>query len=536
MPRFRNLLLTILSGLLFALAWPERGFDLLIFFAFVPLFFVQQDLGDRRKRGMFWYAWLGFLIWNVLTTWWIWHSTSVGSLFAMGLNSLFVAVVFYVFHLSKKKLYQNKRGFFILIFYWITWEYFHMNWDLTWSWLNLGNVFAGSPKFIQWYEHTGTLGGSVWVILVNIVAYHFINHLVSKKSWPAWAPAASLLVLLIVVPILFSVNRYNNYEEYYSPIDVVIVQPNSDPYNEQYELPPDELLEKNLKLAVSAITDSTTFIIFPESTLYDGVYPLWENTLQQAPLIKMLREFATKHPDLSVVIGASTYKEILDGEPIGHAARKFRNSEGYYYSYNSALLMDTTQYIQIHHKSKLTPGVEIMPSWGILKPIEALAIDLGGMTGTLATDKSPVIFEDVNEVKVSPIICYESIYGEFVAKTIAKGAQAIFIITNDGWWQNTPGHRQHNRYAVLRAIETRRSIARSANTGISSVINQRGDMLQQTKYWEPDVITARINLNDELTYYVRNGDYIAEVSVFLSALMLLISFTQGFLRRRKSMV
>ncbi len=533
MNRIQLLLMSILSGLLFALAWPERGVSLLIFVAFVPLFFIQQQLGDTNKKGVFLYAWLAFLIWNVLTTWWIWYSTDVGSILAMMLNSLFVAVVFYVFHLSKKKLYSNKRGFIILLFYWIAWEFFHMNWDLTWSWLNLGNVFASNPKWIQWYDITGTMGGTAWVILVNILAFHFIKLLLAKSYGLKLAINGAALLLCLIVPMIYSYAVYTNYIETEDPIEIVVVQPNTDPYTEQYESPARELLEKNIQMAREKITDSTVFLVFPESTLYDGVRSIWEDALDRSPLITRVQDFANEFPHVSIVIGASTHRLIGSNEKRNHAARKFTNSEGYYYSYNTAFLIDTSDYIQIHHKSKLTPGVEIMPSWGILKPIESFAINLGGMTGTLATDEYPVVFNNLTNTKVSPVICYESIYGEFVAKTVLEGAQFIFIITNDGWWGNTPGHRQHNQYAVLRAIETRRSIARSANTGISAFINQRGDISQKTEYWEPAVIRSKLNKNDTLTYYVKNGDYIARAAAFVSALILLISFTQGYLRKKK---
>ncbi len=158
---------------------------------------------------------------------------------------------------------------------------------------------------------------------------------------------------------------------------------------------------------------------------------------------------------------------------------------------------------------------------------------MGGTTGTLARDKEPMIFMDQNNMGSSPIICYESVYGEFVTETIKRGGQIIFLITNDGWWGNTPGHKQHLTFSVLRAIETRRSVARSANTGISAFINQRGDVQQATNYWEPAVIKQTINANTKLTYYVKYGDYIARISMFISALVLLISLTQGFLRKRK---
>lgn len=534
MKRIYLVLLSVLSGLLLALAWPERGFNPLIFVAFVPLFFVQQQLGDTGKRGMFWLAWLAFLIWNVLTTWWIWYSTDVGSIFAMGLNSLFVAIVFYVFHLSKKKLYQNQKGFVILVFYWISWEFFHMNWDLTWSWLNLGNVFASSPGLVQWYEITGTLGGTAWVLLVNIVVFHLVRSIVCTKERTMVYVNSVVLLLLLAVPITYSLIVYSNYAEEENPVEVVVVQPNTEPYFEAYNTPPLEILEKNLSLAEKMITDSTEFVVFPESTLYDGARSIWEEALNTSPLIRRLQEFVKQYPQVSIIIGASTHRQIPEGEPKNHAARKFTHAEGYYYAYNTAFLIDTSQFIQVHHKSKLTPGVEIMPSWGILKPIENLAVNLGGMTGTLSRNESPVVFSNEHGIKVSPVICYESIYGEYVTQSVDLGAQLIFIITNDAWWGNTPGHRQHMQYAVLRAIETRRSIARSANTGISAFINQRGDILQKTTWWEPTAIRRKINLNDKLTYYTKNGDYIARVSAFISAMILLISFTQGFLRKRKS--
>jgi len=109
----------------------------------------------------------------------------------------------------------------------------------------------------------------------------------------------------------------------------------------------------------------------------------------------------------------------------------------------------------------------------------------------------------------------------------------IFIITNDGWWKNTPGYHQHLSFARLRAIETRRSIARSANTGISCFINQRGDVLQATNWWVATSIKGTINANDEITFYVKAGDYIARISLFVAALILL-QLISVWLMKKKS--
>ena len=136
-----------------------------------------------------------------------------------------------------------------------------------------------------------------------------------------------------------------------------------------------------------------------------------------------------------------------------------------------------------------------------------------------------------SRARIAPVICYESIFGEYHNGYIKKGAQAIFIMTNDGWWDNTAGHRQHLYFASLRAIETRRGIARSANTGISAFVNQRGDILQPTKYGEAVAIKGSLHLNDAITFYVRWGDIIARVALFLTAIFLLNTIVKGKLKK-----
>jgi apolipoprotein N-acyltransferase len=134
---------------------------------------------------------------------------------------------------------------------------------------------------------------------------------------------------------------------------------------------------------------------------------------------------------------------------------------------------------------------------------------------------------------VAPIICYESIWGEYVAKAVSKGAQFIAVITNDGWWGNTSGKDQHLAYAKLRAIETRRWVARSANTGISGFINQRGDVVKKSGWWVSTALEADINLNDELTFYVKYGDYIAQGGCYGSGLFALLLIINSFRKRKK---
>ncbi len=527
--KLHPILLSLLSGILLAAAWPVNGFTPLIFIALVPLMILQHHLGETGKRGMFWYSWLAFFVWNALTTWWIWNSTEAGAVAAIVLNALFSAVIFQVYHISKKRLFNNKRGFGILIFYWITWEYFHSNWDLTWPWLTLGNVFASKHTWIQWYEYTGVFGGSFWILLSNVFIVQIIFRF-KEKDFRYVFVYASAWIVLIAAPLIISHSIYKNYKEAENPMEVVVVQPNIDPYTEEFNLPSQVVMNRIFKLADEKISDKTLYVVCPESAIQEGI---WEENLQHSKSIRLIKKYISQHPNISFVIGASTYRWLTKGEKLTNAARKYRDNE-YYYAYNTAFQIDSTGFVQIHHKSKLTPGVERMPSWWILKPLEKYAIDLGGITGTLKDEDHPTVFENKKTgLKVSPIICYESVFGEFTAKTIAAGANAIFVITNDGWWGNTPGYKQHFLFSVLRAIETRRSVARAANTGTSAFINQRGDVSQATPFWKQASIKETLNANDKITFYVKNGDVIARISAFISFFVLLISFTQSFLRKKE---
>ena len=341
-----------------------------------------------------------------------------------------------------------------------------------------------------------------------------------------------LVLILIILPVITSLVIYRNYHEKESPISVVLVQPNIDPYNEQYSAPPAEVLGRILKLADKKTDSLTDYIVAPESAIQEYV---WEDQIELAESAGILRQYISNHRYVAMVIGISSRKLFQPGEPLSLTARKFTDVDKYYDSYNTALFFNITGKLQRYHKSRLTPGVEMMPYPKLFKFTEKYAIDLGGTVGTLATDPERTPFVAANGLKIAPCICYESVYGDFVAGFVRNGANAIFVITNDGWWGNTAGHRQHFLFSVLRAIETRRSVARSANTGISAFINQRGDVAQATTYWEPAVIKQNINTNDKLTFYVRYGDYIARISLLVAAVMLLLTISNGILKRTRKL-
>jgi len=532
------LLLSILSGAFLALAWPAHGFPGLLFIGFVPLLFMEDYMARNREqfstfRTLF-YSYPAFFTWNLLTTWWIYNSTFMGAVMAIVLNSLFVAIVFQAYSWAKKRLTGNVAGYMALISFWIAFEYLHLNWILTWPWLTVGNGFASYYMWVQWYEYTGVLGGTLWVLVANILIFEVLKGVsfkfrVSSFRFSDLKFIISAIILWIGIPIAISYFIYNNYTETSDPVNFVVVQPNVDPYSEQYSLPPDRVVARIMDLASPLLDSTTNFLVAPESAIQES---MWEDEMSTFSTLRLLREVVASHPQLNILIGGSTFK-AYGKEPPTRTARRFTNSENYYDAFNTAILINASDSLQLYHKSKLTPGVEALPSFRGFKWLEDFAIDLGGTVGSLGTDDYRKVYSTEKTVPVAPIICYESVFGEFFAEFVRNGARVMIIITNDGWWGDTPGHRQHYAFAHLRAIETRRSIARSANTGISAFIDQRGDAHNVTEYWVPAVIKGSLNANNEITFYVRYGDYIARVAVLISALLLLISLVLPIFARKK---
>ena len=545
--------LALLSGLLIAASWPTSGFTPLIFIAFVPLIFLEDNKTtrqqDNKRDGIFGLSFLTFLVWNSLTTWWVWNSTAAGSIAMILLNSTFMATTFWLYHITRKKIFHNKGGFFLLILFFLAFENLHLTWQLNWPWLNIGNVFSHNHTWVQWYEFTGTAGGTIWVLLANIFAYKVIKRLQDYKTTRLQAlvpepvegknqdlgtstssvteqnphtlsssvPQLLLFLAVVLIPMITSKIMYHSYKEKGEEVEVVVAQPNIDPWKEEFRLRASEILNRNFSVAEPLITEKTRFVVSPESTIHENIW------LEKIKLYRSINEskLFSRNNNITYVVGASTLGMAYDKNDF--AARKFHDADEYYYSYNTALSINDTADIQIHQKSRLTPGVEMMPSWWFLRPIKNLAIDLGGTVGTLKSEDTVTVF-DYGKYKVAPMICYESVFGGYVTDFVRNGANMIFVITNDGWWGNTPGHRQHFEMSKLRAIENRRSIARSANTGISGFINQRGDVVECSNYWEPTALRNTINVNDEMTFYSRHGDYIYRVASFIAILVLCFTF------------
>ncbi len=519
-------LTSVLSGILLWLSWPERGFTPLIFIALVPLLFAEDRFCKlhKNKKGfrMFGNFFIALFTWNILTTWWIYYATDVGSIVAMAVNSLFMAVIWQLFYLSKKKQ-GPVVGYFALIFFWIAFEYLHLNWEISWPWLTLGNVFSICPEWVQWYEFSGTLGGSLWVLIVNLLLFQLLKNLYYKDLLLRIRKInvfilAGIISISIAGPLIFSLYIYYSYNDKGEPINVVVLQPNVDPYNDKFNGTGKEQLASLLNLASGIVDHSTDFCLGPETALPDGIH---EEEIETDPSVISTRIFLERFPKLNMILGLTSFRSYNLNEKIPLTARKSQNGDYYYDVFNAAMLITNDEPVQLYHKSKLVPGVEKMPYPKIFGFLEEYAIKLGGTSGSLGVQENRTNFYAKDRTRIAPAICYESIYGGFMSAYIRDKASFIAIITNDGWWGNTPGYRQHMNYSRLRAIEFRKSIARSANTGISCFINQRGDIVQKSNWWQKDALKQTIYKNDIITFYAKHGDYLGFISSFLAITMIL---------------
>ncbi len=493
----------------------------MIFIAFVPLLYAADFV--KTKMHFFYLSLITTLVWNIGATWWVINSTEF-AIFAFIFNALLMCIPLMGYFIFKRK-YGVLTGSAALVFFWMTFEYLHLNWQLSWPWLTLGNVFAGQSDYILWYSYTGVAGGTLWVLITNLLIKYIFTECVEDRKENKWFSKMLLIaIVIIVIPVVISNIIYSNSKEpdTASKKEVIIVQPNIDPYQKFDANSFNKQMDLLITLSEKNIDSGTALILWPETALCQQVE---QNELKNSLYYQKVFEFLNRHPKVSLQSGFDSYK--LYNSQATPTARKI--SSGIYAdAYNSAVVLKAGKPIPFYNKSKLVPGVETLPTY--FKFLASFFEKFGGTSGGYGMDSMAKAFTiDQTEFKTAPIICYESVYGEYVASYVAHGANLLTIMTNDGWWENTPGHKQHLEYARLRAIETNSFVIRSANTGISAVIDHNGKILQTLSWDKQGVIKAVIpERKFSNTFYTAHGDYLFLIASWLSVAFLLFHFVSFF--------
>ncbi len=522
--KYTLVILSVAGGVLTGIAWTGWCTGLVLLVSFVPFLIIEHHLSENRKRytpnAYFLIILPGLVIFSIIGMGWMRVASISGAIMVISGLSFLMAFTLWLSYVIRLRA-GNKAGIISFFSLWLTYEYASLNISIVSPWLNLGNGLAKDIAFIQWYELTGTGGGTFWILLSN----YFLAHIIIRYANGGKSVSMAIAwMFVIAIPAALSLWRYNSISENSAkPDEVVIIQPNTDPYTEKFIVPFKTQLQKAINMANDQVTEKTDWIITPETTVDD---PVNLDDLHNDKYVRMIQNLTAKYSNQSVVAGLVTFRQydVKDYPPTRSAVQ--RDAPGYYSDhFNSAVRIDTGNSFEVYHKSKLVPGIEMQFFNGPGRLLGRILPYLGGTRWGYGSQEERVTFTHPRTgLKIGPIICYESVFGSFVTEYVLKGANALFIITNDGWWKNTEGYRQHLSFASLRAIETRRPVARCGNTGISCFISIKGKRRSETAWCTETVIKGKIIPEWRITFYVKYGDYIMRISLFVSLLLTLYSF------------
>ncbi|MEO0734252.1 MAG: apolipoprotein N-acyltransferase, partial [Bacteroidota bacterium] len=418
---------SVASGFLLGVGFPGLlPFPFLLLVAWVPLLLLYQRL---RARGagygeVFRHALAATLLFNILTTYWVTNTAFAAGLFALVANSLLMTLPWLFFHWTSQR--SPKVAILALVAGWIAFEYGHYHWELNWPWLTLGNGFAQFPSLIQWYEITGVLGGSAWIWGTNYLALRVYQ---GRKWWP--------LTLAVLLPLFGSLLRYFTYAAPEGKtITVATIQPNFEPHFEKFANNQNAQIDTFLRLSLAATeAGPVDYVVYPETSFGR----IEENQpLNNAPMRILGAELRDRTGYL--VTGFDGYYRFADDEPVSKAVRYIPRGDGSTVALealNAVVQVDLqSQETQTYRKGVFVPGAESFPFRRVFFFLEEWVNSLGGTVAGRGTQERRLPLTSP-QAKVAPVICYESVFGEYFTDYVREGAQAVFVMTNDGWWSNT---------------------------------------------------------------------------------------------------
>ncbi|MEX1010435.1 MAG: apolipoprotein N-acyltransferase [Balneolaceae bacterium] len=500
-------LLSLTAGVLLGLAWPPVNLPILQFPAFLLLFMLLKHC--RTVREVILYTYPGLILWNTITTYWLVMATLTGGIAAILANSLLMLIPLLWI---RKLMHSSAQAFWfapVAAAVWTSYEFLHHRWDLAWNWLALGNGWAELPYLVHYISWTGYLGISFWIVLTSAFLWQAVRQPVPRRLY-------MLLASILIFPLLsmLAMNTTPNPESPHPPIEVAVIQPNLDSYIDLGGFEnADEVVTSLLEQTNVVRTRNTRLILWPENALESVV------TLDSRHVDRIRDSVRVWN---STLITGSGYLQTYE-ERVPKVVRGYRNGVPWNV-YNAALHFSPDGQVSVYKKGRLVPVVERLPFAEFFQGLDRAGwVDWGSLTG-YGRGEEAVNFP-VGPLYTPALICYDSVFPEWVREFVTGGADFLTIITNDGWWGYTSGHIQHFAFARLRAIETQRWIARSANNGISGIIGPDGTIHRKTDYWVQDAFTATIEPNSRLTPYMRFGDWF---NLLVLALALLGSLIPAF--------
>ena len=498
--------LTLSVGLLLGLSYPPVPLPFLVFPAFVLVFRIIE-LSDSAREAAYW-TYPAFVIWNLITTYWLMMATLAGGIAAILANSAVMTVP-----VMLQYYFQNRNWRPLLIALlqtasWLSYEYLHHQWDLAWPWLSVGNAWANVPELVQYISVTGYWGISFWVIFSCALGYQVISqkHKVTKII---------LGIVLFLFPVWsLGISIFEDSESSEIQHQVAVVQPNFDSY-ERYGgyASPTQATDHLLNLTDSVRTQDTDLVVWPENAIQADISNRTTFSDQSTDTKALLQSKAADW-DATILTGA-TYFQYYNQDNAPALPYKAGNSR--YLPFNAALGFVPGKPMEVHRKHNLVPIVERVPFVHFLNAVDILGwVNWNNVQGYGKGERANQF--EVKNTKTPTLICYDSVFPSWIRKYVQNGAGYLTIITNDGWWGNTSGHEQHFAYARLRAIEFDRWIVRSANNGISGIISPSGAIKVETPYWISTAFNYNVPVKTSQTLYARFGDWLPQLMLIFLAI------------------
>ncbi len=517
-----SMLPAIVSAVMLAASFAPVGLSILAWIAFVPLFIslerVLHGTGGALKRVVV--TGLAFgMTFFLLTVYWVVNSmynfggvpivVSIGVMLLMVLYLSVYPALFAVGFCFTRALSPVLRIFFIPSL-WVALEWLRGYLFTGFPWVLAGYSQANHPLLIQTADLFGVYGIGFTILSVNTAIYLALRSrfAVQEEGTEAGAtPVTPVFVsaLLLGFTIIYGVVTLGSVGERVSgwkKIEAAVAQGN---INQSVKWDPsyaEKTVDIYRRLSLKAVEGSEVeLIIWPETSV--PFYLAKDRLLSPR------------------VLGAATEAgaSILTGSP----HYEFDGTTPLYF--NSAFLISTSGTISGRYdKIKLVPFGEYVPLNKILFFIKKLTVGIGDFTP--GPGPSPI---DFNGGSIGVLICFESVFPDIAGASIRSGAGLLAVITNDGWFGRTSAPYQHFDKAVLRAVEGRVYVLRSANTGISGVIDPLGRVTRKTALFTEDVITAKVGIREgPLTFYTRYPWPLPAVTIVFSAVVL----CYVFMRRR----
>lgn len=471
------------AGGILAFAYPPFGLGFLAYAGLAVSFWIcgfadAQSLPSLRvvaKR-----AWVFGATFHLATLYWIAWVNFPGMLVMCAILGGYITIVYII----QAGLVRRWGPATIWLFpvLWTGHEYLRGLGVLAFPWTNLSLSQVGYSPLIQFADITGDLGVSFLVAFTNVLVFEAARRLQQSRRQPV------LLIVLVLfihaIAIIYGVRALSTLKSTDS-IRVAVLQGDIDSYA-KWE---DDFVDKSMAVYEAqtrdAVEQGAELVVWPETAA--PMYLRSERVYQKA-----LRDLSTEL-HTSLLIGTLEFKRI---------------EEKSYLRYNAAIGLDQGRYSEdFHAKMHLVPFGEWIPFSNHLKLLDKL--EVGGAHFTAG--ERYVLFDHAKG-PYAAAICYESAFPDIIRRFVKDGARFLVNITNDGWYGFSSGPPQHAALAILRAVETRRPIARSANTGISCFIDRAGRMHQVSRQYVPDVRIYDLPLGDagEKTFFVRHGMWLGQ--------------------------